>query len=52
MGIRTLGHVWFLFLKIIFENTKNTTLMLFENYHCSLNLVFYMFLCFSEQKKN
>ena len=41
-----------LFLKKVFENTENTIFMFFENYSCSLNLVFFCVLCVLINKKN
>ena len=40
-----------LFLKTVFENTKNTILVFFEICCCYLNLVFYMFFVFFKRKK-
>ena len=40
-----------LFLRTVFENIKNTKILLFENFSYSLNLVFLCFLCFLEKKK-
>ena len=45
-----LGPIWFPFLKN-FENTKNIILVFFEFTHCSLNLVFYVYVFEQKHKK-
>ena len=44
------GSVWFLFLRTVFENTKNTILVFFGNSSCYQSLVFYVFSMFFRTK--
>ena len=47
---RKFGHVWFLFFKIVLENTKNTIFVFFENYACFF-FKFSVFCVFQIKKK-
>ena len=37
--------------RTVFENTKNTILVFFENCYCYLNFMFYVFSMFFKKKK-
>ena len=41
-----LWPIWFIFFKIVFENTENIILVFYKNYSYSLYLVFFFLMFF------